>query len=82
MKKEFEAYMQKMSGINQFSRGFTEAFGQIEGFPLEVEMKGFTSTVTKVEAKSTPAQAFDVPAGYTLEKAGLFGGGKGEEREE
>ena len=61
---------------------FLEALKQIDGFPLELELAGFTSTVTKIEAKSTPASAFEIPAGYALEKKKLFDEEKKEEREE
>lgn len=82
MRKEFAIYLEKMSGINQLSKSILAAVEQIDGFPLEMEMAGFTSTVTKVEAKATPASAFEIPAGYTLEKKKLFDGEMKQEREE
>jgi hypothetical protein len=82
MRKEFAIYLEKMSGINQLSKSFVAAAKQIDGFPLEMELAGFTSTVTKVEAKATPASAFEIPAGYTLEKKKLFDEEMKEEREE
>jgi hypothetical protein len=82
MKKEFASYMAQMSGVNQFGRAFREAFERIEGFPLEMSMAGFTSTVTKVEAKNTPAAEFEVPADYTEDPNGLFGGSGTREHEE
>lgn len=82
IRKDFSVYMEKMSGINQFSKGLTEALKQIDGFPLELEMAGFTSTVTQIEAKSTPASAFEIPKGYALEKKKMFDEGMKKEREE
>jgi hypothetical protein len=81
MKTEFATYMAQMSGVNQFGRGFREAFSRIEGFPLEISMAGFTSTVTKIEAGKTPAAEFEVPPDYTEDPNELFGTGKREHEE-
>jgi hypothetical protein len=82
MKTEFATYMAQMSGVNQFGKGFREAFGRIEGFPLAISMAGFTSTVTKIEVQNTPAAEFEVPPDYTEDPNDLFGGSGKQEHEE
>ena len=47
----------------------------IDGFPIRTELKDkVTMTVTKVEKRSIPAGAFEVPAGFKKENAPIMGG--------
>ena len=66
MRKDWEEFSKRMMAMNPMGgKGLGDAFKKIDGFPIRTEMAGaFTSTVTKVEEKSTPASAFEVPAGY------------------
>ena len=61
--EEFSRRMVSLSPIG--GKGIAEAFRKIEGFPLQTEMMGVTTVVTKIEKRSTPASMFEVPAGYT-----------------
>lgn len=66
MRKDLEEFSKRMMAMNPMGgKGLGEGYKKIDGFPIRTEMSGaFTSTVTKIEEKSTPASAFEVPAGY------------------
>ena len=51
--------------------GIPEAYAKIEGFPMETEMGGIKTVVTKVEPRTTAASEFEVPAGYQKENPSL-----------
>jgi len=62
--KEFGARMASM--IPRNGSAFSEGMRKIDGFPIEMQMPGImTTTVTKVEKKSTPLSEFEIPAGFT-----------------
>jgi len=42
---------------------------KIDGFPIQTDWGEMSTTVTKVEERSTPESEFAVPAGYTKEEA-------------
>jgi hypothetical protein len=50
-----------------FGSPVTEAYTKIPGFPMETDMEGVKTVVTKVEARDIPAADFAPPAGYTKE---------------
>ncbi len=51
-----------------------EGMKKIKGFPIETDMMGTITTVTKVENRAIPASEFDVPAGYTKVKNDMMKG--------
>ncbi len=58
-----------MASNNRLSGGalaqaWPEAMKAIDGFPIQQEMGGIKTVVTKVEKKSTPASEFEPPTGY------------------
>ena len=54
-------------------KGIAEGMRQIGGFPMEMEMgSGVTTKVTKIESRSTPASAYEIPAGYTRDETKLM----------
>lgn len=61
--EEFSRRMVSLSPIG--GKGIAEAFRKIQGFPLQTEMMGVTTVVTKIEKRSTPASQFEIPEGYT-----------------
>lgn len=65
MRKDWEELSKRMMAMNPMVKGIGEAFGKIDGFPIQTEMgSGMVSTVTMVEKKTAPASEFEVPAGY------------------
>lgn len=66
MRKDWEQFNKRLLSMGPgFAEGMAEAYTKVQGFPMEMEIMGATTTVTKLEKKSTPASEFDVPAGYT-----------------
>lgn len=66
LRKDYEAMSRRMTAMNaSFVKGLADAMSKIEGFPVRTEWGEITSTVTKLEQRSTPESAFTVPAGYT-----------------
>ena len=73
MRKDFEEYGKMMSAMNEMmGKGMIAAMQKIDGFPMQTEISGMTTVVTKVERQSTPVSEFDVPAGYTKMKSTMF----------
>jgi hypothetical protein len=69
MKRDWDQFNQRlMSMSGGLAEGMSEAYKKVDGFPMEMEFMGITTTVTKLEKKSTPLSDFDVPAGYTKTK--------------
>jgi hypothetical protein len=67
LRKDWMEFGKRMATLTNIS-GLGEAYEKIEGFPMETDMDmmgKFTTIVTKVEKRSTPAGEFTVPAGYT-----------------
>jgi hypothetical protein len=77
MRKDWEQFNKRIAAMSPgFVEGMMEAYTKIDGFPLEMEVMGATTTVTKLEKKATPASEFEVPAGYTLKKPPMMEQGK------
>jgi len=74
LRKDWMEFGKRMASLTKMS-GLGEAYQKIEGFPMETDMdmmgKTMTTTVTKVEKKSTAASEFTVPAGYTKAESPL-----------
>lgn len=45
--------------------GITEAWAGVEGFPIDIEVEGLRTQVTKIEPRAIPASRFEIPEGYT-----------------
>jgi hypothetical protein len=72
MKKDWKEFSQRMASlIPGRGKAMAEAFKKIEGFPMETNMGGITTVVTKLEKQSTPVSAFEVPSGYTKTESPL-----------
>jgi hypothetical protein len=69
LKRDWDQFNQKMLSMSGgFAQGMAEAYKKVDGFPMEMEIMGATTTVTKLEKKVTSASEFEVPAGYTKTK--------------
>lgn len=65
MKTDMEVFSKRMAELTPvIGKGMAEGMAKIDGFPMQTEAAGIVSTVTKVEKRSTPASAFEPPAGY------------------
>jgi len=65
LRKDYEALSRRMTAMNPtFMKDLIDAMFKIEGFPVQTEWSGMTTTVTKVEQRSTPESEFAVPSGY------------------
>lgn len=72
MRKDWKEFAQRMASlIPGRGKAMAEAFKRIEGFPMETNMGGITTVVTKIEKRSTPASSFDIPSGYTKTESPL-----------
>jgi len=66
LKGDWEEFSTRMVALSPVGgKGIAEAFKKIKGFPLQTEMMGMTTVVTKIESRSTPAAQFEIPEGYT-----------------
>lgn len=66
LKKNLRELSSLFASLNPtHGNAMAEGMKKIQGFPIETEMMGTVTTVTKVEKRSIPASEFDVPAGYT-----------------
>jgi 5'-3' exonuclease len=66
LRKDYEAVSRRLTAMNPaFTKGLVDAMLKIDGFTIRTEWGEMTSTVTKVEQRSTAESAFTVPAGYT-----------------
>ncbi len=75
MRRDFEEYGHRMASLNEYmGKGMVEAMKKIDGFPMQTDIGGTSSVVTKVEQRSSPASEFGVPAGYTKVKSKMFEG--------
>jgi len=66
LRRDWEQFNKRLLSMGGgFAEGMAEAYTKVEGFPMEMEIMGTTTTVTKLEKKTTRDSEFDVPAGYT-----------------
>lgn len=73
---DWKQFANRMSSLTaRFGKGVAEAYKDVDGFPMQTTAtmmnQSVTTTVTKLENRSTPASEFDVPAGYTKVKSSL-----------
>jgi hypothetical protein len=71
---DWKEFSQRMSAMTaRFSKGTSEMYKNIDGFPMETTIKimnnTVTTTVTNVEKRSIPSAEFDIPAGYKKVKS-------------
>ncbi len=65
MGNELKEFVQKIASMVPVNgKSLAEGYKQIDGFPVKTEMAAMSTTVTKIERRTTPAAAFEVPAGY------------------
>jgi hypothetical protein len=64
IEKDFQDGMRRMSSMNPRAKGMGEAFLKIQGFPLETDMAGIKTVVTKIEERAIPPAEFEVPKDY------------------
>ncbi len=70
LRKDYEELSRRMTAMNpQFMKSLVDAMSRVEGFPIQTDWGNMSTTVTRVEQRSTPESEFAVPAGYTREKA-------------
>jgi hypothetical protein len=70
--EDWKAFSRRMAALAQrFGKELAEATKQIDGFPMQSEVGGVVTTVTKLERRATPAGEFDIPSGYKKVKSDL-----------
>lgn len=73
MRKDMQEFGERMAAMTpRFASEMAEGMKNLDGFPVQTEIAGITSTVSKVANRTTPASAFEVPAGYKKEKPEMF----------
>ncbi len=65
LREDWQAFSRRMAAMLPQGRGMADAYKNIDGFPIQTEMSGIVTTVTKVERRSAPANEFEIPSGYT-----------------
>lgn len=66
MRKDWQEIQRRMLSMTPSAgRVFAEAVSRLDGFPLEMEVLGMKTQVTKVEIRAISPAEFEVPAGYT-----------------
>ncbi len=60
-----EAQKRLYSTNRQFGSAMAEAMAKLDGFPMEMEVMGSKTVVTRVEQRAIPVSEFEVPAGYS-----------------
>ncbi len=76
LRPDWVSYQRRMAeATGGIGADLVQAYNEIDGFPMETEMNGDRSIVTKIEARNTPATEFDVPAGFTKTEIPLPKGG-------
>lgn len=69
MRRDWEQFNKRLLSMGGgFAEGMAEAYTKVGGFPMEMEIMGATTTVTKLEKKTTRDSEFEVPEGYTKSK--------------
>jgi len=77
MKKDLGEFSKRMSALNPMGRSMYETMEKIDGFTIQTDMgMGFSTVVTKVDHRSTPASDFEVPSGYAKVKEEMPGEGR------
>jgi hypothetical protein len=69
MRQDLEQFHKEMASIVGSDERALGWMGLEEGFPLERDEAGDVETVTKIERGSYPLSDFEVPSGFTREKA-------------
>lgn len=64
MRDDWHSFSKRMAAMAPQGRGMADAYKNIDGFPVQTEMGGIITTVTKVERRSAPASEFEIPSGY------------------
>jgi hypothetical protein len=65
LRKDWMELSKRMMAMNPGNnQEMMEAFSKLDGYPLQTDVMGMTNVVTKIENRSTPASAFEIPAGY------------------
>ncbi len=73
MQKDMQEFGKRMAAITpRFAGEIAEGMKNLDGFPVQTEIGGITTTVSKVERRTTPKSEFEVPAGYKKEKPEMF----------
>ena len=74
MRTDWEELSRRMTEQmpGQMGKGIAAGMKKIDGFPMQTEIGPMISTVTKIEQRSTPASAFEAPAGYKKINEPLF----------
>jgi len=66
MRRDWEEFNKRLLSMDiRIGKGMIEAFQKIDGFPMETDMMGVHTVVTKVEPRTIQASTFDIPSGYT-----------------
>jgi hypothetical protein len=73
MRSDMELYAKRFLSLQPGGKGLADGMYKVGGFPMQMEMgTGITTKVTGMESRSTPAAAFEVPAGYTKDETKLI----------
>jgi GLPGLI family protein len=70
MRKDFEEFSKRMMGRMPGMVSATQELMKLPGFAMETQFGTMmTQSITSMEKRTTPASAFEVPAGYTKVKS-------------
>lgn len=70
--EDWRKLSQRMARLaERFGKGLADAYKDLDGFPMQTEMSGIVTTVTKLETRSIASNEFEVPSGYRRVKGKL-----------
>jgi GLPGLI family protein len=66
MKSDWQEFSRRMMSMSPMrGKGMADAMQKVDGFPIQMEIgANMTTTVTRVERRSTPDNEFEIPSGY------------------
>jgi hypothetical protein len=65
LKKDWTELSKRMMAMNPGNnQEMMDALAKLDGYPLETDVMGMTNVVTKIESRSTPASAYEIPSGF------------------
>jgi DNA polymerase elongation subunit (family B) len=67
LREDWLTYQKRFASRSANASSLAEAYGKLDGFPMETDANGVKTEVTKIDPRAIPASEFEVPSGYEKE---------------
>jgi len=67
LREDWLNYQKRFASLGRAPGGLADAYGKLDGFPMETQVGSVKNEVVKIEPRKIPSSEFDVPTGYTNE---------------